>query len=336
MFKRNLVLGGLIAGAFLLPNLAVAGGSVTGMCVNCHTMHNSQNGVYVATGTTTGQPAQANLLSGIGCAGCHANPAASEINDGTGKSPLGRPQVDNTAAGSGNILNGGYFIPGAASVNQHDVAGVSALDTTTGTATGFVPPGGSTLGAQLTCQGCHSAAGHHASATGKYRMLAGSNASIKSGTNYGSTAYGATVSSGTRNTVTYQATDMNNFCASCHGLFHGGTDQSVVANVWIRHPTDIQVAASEGPSIRALTPAQLFTLTGDRVVVGSTAAVPDKTTIATASTIMCISCHVPHGGPFPDLLSFNYSANRAGGTDNLASTGCESCHSYGAGNGNGM
>lgn len=314
MFKRNLVLGGLIAGAFLLPNLAVAG-SVTGACVNCHTMHNSQNGTQRFT--TMG----ANLLGGTGCTGCHASTGE---NDATGKtSGAGlAPQVDNTGS-AGFILNGGYFIKDMTATSdalQHNVVGIASVDGALS-----VAPGG-TMNTQLTCSSCHTVSGHHKTSTGKYRMLSGSNATV------GQTApkdYGAAAAPankiGTRAEVIYQAANMNTFCGSCHATFH--TTQGSVG-AWTRHPTGVQVTASTTTSI---TTTRYNSADIDAVVVGSTLATPDNTNVAANTTVMCLSCHVPHGGPYADLLSFNYTANQAGGT--TVSTGCETCHSYG---GNGM
>lgn len=316
MFKRNLVLGGLIAGAFLLPNLAVAG-VVTGQCVNCHTMHNSQGGAGML-GLTAGSTAKSNLLGGTGCAGCHADPAAE--NQSNGKSALATraPQVDNNGT-SGYILNGGYFTLNGADNIQHNVSD----DTAIGADAAFTNvPGGSGAYVQISCQSCHSASGHHSPSAGKYRMLTGSNTTIAAGTAYGAKAGAAGVTSGNRRNNIYQATNMNNFCAGCHGTFHGASDQGGPA-AWVRHPTDVQVTNSTNyPSIvNYQANADI-----DAVVVGSTVATPTETAAATDRTVMCISCHVPHGGPYADLLSFNYAANQAGGT--TVSTGCETCHSY--------
>jgi hypothetical protein len=335
MFKRSLVLGGLIAGAFLLPSLAAA--AVEGPCVNCHTMHNSQNGAAVF-GTTYGDPAKANLLGGSGCAGCHA--VATKENLATGRTAAGSatgdgvPQVDYTA-GAGYVLNGGYFTHATDATKdtvQHNVVGIAPDESTI---PGGTAPGG-TMTTQLVCVDCHSKTGHHKNPAGSYRMLPGTNNTSTSGqaTKYGpkliDVAAGATV--GTRSEVLYQATRMNEMCATCHPTFHTLANQGDGAT-WLRHPTDVQVTNSTSfPSIVTLKAAGDI----DEVVVGTTTLPAGTVRVtsnnaATDGTVMCISCHVPHGGPYKDMLSYNYSP-----TDNVAglggaSTGCETCHSYGTG-----
>lgn len=323
MIKRSLVLGGLVAGAFLLPNLANAG-VVTGACVNCHTMHNSQNGTNM-NGTATGND---QLLIAAGCVGCHAS---ADENTATGKPVTGTlaPQVDNVIAGTaGFVLNGGYFEKTAGvSAQQHNVATLAAAaDAVFGTNT---TPGGGARTAQLICQDCHTQAGHHVAAANSYQMLTGANASNDAAQagDYGATAKAATTTAGTRSEILYRSVDMNLFCAGCHGTFHTAANQngSVVGSNWVRHPTDIAVTNSTlFPSIVTM----LNTADTDAVVVGSAAAAPAA---GDAGVVMCLSCHVPHGGPYNDLLSFDYTAELAGGT--TVSTGCEKCHSYG---GNGM
>lgn len=319
MFKRNLVvIGGLVAGAFLLPSLAVAGGSVSGSCVNCHTMHNSQNGVARFTNVA------GNLLGGTGCAGCHAKSGLENISTGAPSTDVKAPQVDNDGA-TAYILNGGYFkTTGGVDANQHNVAGIATKDV----ALNYNPPGGAARTSLLGCQDCHTSTGHHTTATNKYRMLAGTGRSDASAQtvalkkSYGASAAAVDKAAGARSSIVYQATDMNLFCAKCHGTFHTAANQGGPA-AWVRHPTDVQVTNSTNfPSIRTF----LANADTDQAPVGSTLATPTATAAGTDGTVMCISCHVPHGGPYADLLAFNYAANRAGG--NTVSDGCETCHSY--------
>lgn len=321
MFKRNLVLGGLIAGAFVLPSLAVAG-SVSGVCSNCHTMHNSQAGVAMLSGLANGAAAQPMLLAGTGCVGCHAS---ADDNNSSGK-PTGAgkaPQVDNNGT-SGYVLNGGYFTKvasGADSV-QHNVVGITTHDGTLSTA-----PGGSLATVGFTCESCHTAQGHHKTATNKYRMLEGTNATIgqTSPKDYGAVSV-ATAKVGTRSEVIYNATAMNGFCAGCHATFHNSAEGT---GTWTRHPTDVAVVVNGSSSTSIVN--YYNNADTDSVVVGYAGATKATTPTAAAATInatvMCISCHVPHGGPYADLLSFNYTLVTAG--SNAAGLGgCEKCHSY--------
>lgn len=319
MIKRSLVLGGLVAGAFLLPSLANAG-VVTGSCVNCHTMHNSQNGVNM-NGTTTANP---QLLKSTGCTGCHAS---TDENTASGLPAAGTlaPQVDNVLAGTAAsfVLNGGFFTKEAnISTQMHNVVGVANIADANLT----VAPGGA-MNTQITCENCHTNSGHHMTVAGTYRMLTGANTTVSAQTDYGAQAV-ATALVGTRSENQYDATAMNAFCASCHGGFHqsatpesaAGTQRGAVAGTWLRHPTDIVVTNSGTyPSIVTTTVGG----SSDAVLLGSNDGTP---AIADAGVVMCLSCHVPHGGPYADLLSFNYAAENAG--DTTAQTGCEKCHSY--------
>lgn len=332
MLKRSVVLGGLVAGAFLLPAVAGAG-VVNGVCSVCHTMHSSQNGV---SSSVTGS---ATLLTSTGCVGCHAsaadNTAAGIGNDGV----IGAPQVDNDTAGSGGFINnGGYFTFGGTDGVQHNVAGIMSADATMIGAGATDAPGdtapmiglGSGATPNLDCSDCHgSSGGHHGTGGSTYRLLSGTNGTTSAQVNYGATAAGPTVSSGDRSAVSYNATDMNLFCAGCHGMFHTAANQDGTTlndGVWVRHPTDVSVddqqalGATQTPSLQEGS-ARTY---NDEVVVGTSAAGTD--------TIMCLSCHVPHGGPNDNLLSFAYNATTNAAGDNVRSSGCETCHSYGAGN----
>jgi hypothetical protein len=341
MFKRSVVLGGLVAGAFLLPYVANAG-KVSGVCSNCHTMHASQNGV-------AGTPHDT-LLVGTGCVGCHADQTVDNLATGKGNNAVGAPQVDNVAtAPTGFINNAGYFdFTAGSSSHQHNVAGIQAADTAMIAAGSTQAPGGTfSLGAganpALTCADCHGGSGgHHGSGASTYRLLAGANATTSAQTDYGAIAAGAAVTSGTRSEVTYNATDMNAFCATCHGTFHqsadptsaAGNQRGAVAGTWIRHPTDVSFAAQKALGV-GLTPSLQE---GNAVSFAGNNAVVVGTITASGATdgLMCLSCHVPHGGPYNDLLAFQYNATNNAAGDTTRSVGCETCHSYGAAAGTGM
>lgn len=302
MLKRSLVLGGLVAGAFLLPSVASA--VVTGACVNCHTMHNSQNGTSM-NGTLTGKP----TLLKADCAGCHATATAN--SNVTGKSTVSpfAPQVNSSSM----MDSGGYFrtgaLSGTAHAYQHNVSDLSNGSDANLT----VAPGGTFATASLSCSSCHAGTGGHHSASGTYYRLLrynGSPATAVTGT--GSATFG--VQAGAipdRTANTYNATTMNGFCGSCHTTFH--TTQGAVGN-WTRHPTGVAMNTSAAPSI-----------TGQSAFAGN-----DEVPVGSAQEVLCLSCHLPHGGPNPDLLSFNYGGSGSYAGDGNAGTvnGCESCHSY--------
>jgi predicted CXXCH cytochrome family protein len=315
MFKRSLVVGGLIAGAFLLPNVASAG-VVNGQCVNCHTMHNSQNG-GLPSGATSATP-NAKLLLGNGCAGCHAT--ADNNTDANGKPVTGKkaPQVDYNAASKVNAA--GYFSTTAGTdAHQHNAELVSpGLDPNF---SGKSIPGSATAyTAQVKCDGCHTQAGHHTSTANTYRMLTGTNTTAGIAGSYSPSAAAGSFP-GARHEISYVAADMNTFCAGCHPNFHGlGANNTGAAGggAWIRHPTNVSLTSLAGT--RSIV-APSFT-TNDVIVVG------DK---AVSKDVMCLSCHVAHGGPNNDLLSFDYTTVQAGGATPVNDGGCETCHDYGTG-----
>ena len=228
MLSKKLILGSLAGATMLasavliLPNTAQA--VVSGQCVNCHTMHNSEGGSAVDT-------AGANelLLRAGGCMGCHGV-EANEAN-GRGATTLA-PQVGTAASGTQNA--GGYFNVDA---DSHSVGGSIAglVDTST------APGGSMAAGTGFTCQSCHTDAGgtggHHNAAAG-YRMLG----TVDVGTinvNY--------AQDGTDTVYNISGTDINSVCAACHPDFHGTTagNQSKtggVATDWVRHPTGITAA----------------------------------------------------------------------------------------------
>ena len=302
--KKNVIIGSLVAGAFLLPAI-VSAGVVSGRCDVCHTMHASQDG-----STTT---PSATLLRSGGCVGCHAEGGAT--NDGTsGKGgTYNAPQVhDGTTP-----LSGGYF--SATGDTQHNTSDFSAEDGVFDSASSWNIPGGTTMAAQIQCIDCHDGSGsHHGGSGTSYRMI-----SAVTGT--GANDYGV---SGTRSGNTYYAGTMNAMCGSCHGDFHGtGSGDTALGSygAWIRHPVNISLAAADAATTRGyVTDYGNGTSSTDITPLGRNAG-------GTLDIVMCLSCHVAHGNAYNDMLSFSYADILAGGT-NTMDGGCENCHSY-SGNG---
>ena len=318
MLNKKVLLGSLVAGAMLLP-LAASAGIVTGPCVNCHTMHSSQDG------TSEGTP-NAQLTRGNSCEGCHAlatgnNGVNGRYNDAG--VAFAAPQVDDAT----NPNLAGWFTRGGADANQHNPYNSIALITADATLTG--PPG--TLGGAMnTCQGCHSAAdgGHHGTGgTGNYRMLA-SGTFAGQDDNYGGADTTAATNGGYANmpstaATTYSSDVMNDVCASCHGVFHGSGQTS--GGEWIRHPTDLVLSDPSVATQYDYLANWQNSNASDLVPLGTSASAWGTTT--GANTLMCITCHFSHGGANADLLRFDFAIQTAGGT--TQSPGCESCHSYG-------
>ena len=312
MLNKKLVLGSLVAGAFLLPLTANAG-VVNGPCVNCHTMHNSQDGAGL--GGPNGQ-----LLLGTGCITCHAH-ASDNDNAGIANTGIPAPQVNSGAA---NPLAGGYFDAAGLDAEQHNVSGISASDVTLGQQA----PGGVLLTSQLTCAGCHGGSGGHhgtgdaasartgTTSSDTYRMLYRGATGVA--VTAGSATYGVNDATISGYTTADAANNMNAFCATCHGTFHGAANQGPQGTAWIRHPTDWSLTEAD-----TLNPATLVANYG-ALVAADQRIIPLATNGVQTDDIMCITCHRPHGSAEADLLRFTYANSLAG--DTLTGFGCESCH----------
>ena len=106
---------------------------VTGQCADCHTMHNSQDGVAVAEvwGTnasagTTNTP-NPKLLIRSGCLGCHTginDPAAADALDACPKVLTYNAVYADTLAG------GNFYWVQSSDAAGHNVLGVTGADTT--------------------------------------------------------------------------------------------------------------------------------------------------------------------------------------------------------------
>lgn len=162
----------LIIGFVALLSVVLASGfvdaKVTGLCSNCHTMHNSQNGSPVASGGPYEYLLNKGATSKTACWGCHAQ-GLSAIKDS-----VGTPQVYKSGAnGYGGIgLAGGDFayivdnsglktiVTGTIQTVGHNVKDTGVTESTI---TGTFPPGdqhttGITSSALFTCAGqygCH-------------------------------------------------------------------------------------------------------------------------------------------------------------------------------------
>jgi hypothetical protein len=306
MLNKKLVLGGLVAGSFLLPLVANAG-VVTGPCVTCHTMHASQDGI-----DSPATP-QNQLLRGTGCNACHdyTTNDTDGLATGTG---IPAPQVGSEAT---NPTAGGSFYSGGNDAQQHNVALSSnaAVDSTLGN----TPPGGAAM-AQLTCSTCHGGqGGHHgtlsktaartgATNTNTYRQLY--NAGVGVAVSAGHANYNVN-DSGSTGFLTAGANDINAFCATCHTAFHGA-GQGTGASPWLRHPTDFALPAAYDARYN-------INVTGTELV-----KIPLGNDGVSSRVLLCVTCHRPHGSQYADLLRFNYDLNIAGGA--TLGEGCEECH----------
>ena len=304
---------------------------VKGQCANCHTMHNSQDGIDLET---TPSP---NLTKG-NCVGCHTG-------DNTGANTT--PYVLSTIAPYDTSLAGGNFYW----VLQDDRMGhnVSGIPTMTGDGVLDVAPGDDGTGLFCTdschaslytttlvdtgCEGCHIDTKHHAPAQavgtpateehGYYRFLSGhSGGNGVHGIEDPKWEYMADMQHHNEYLgdpdKDSNAPTMTNYCVGCHGNFH---DQQDLAGNWIRHPSDAVI-----PSDGEYTELGFYD-PDVPIARPDLAAIGDPAIIESGDMVMCLSCHRAHGSPYPDALRWDYTHMKAGDGGDASGTGCFKCHS---------
>jgi len=224
----------------------------------------------------------------------------------------------------------------------------------------------SKLNGKSGCQGCHLRPQHHADDSntnlvnsekqGWYRFLSmhtfndSSSSSIGvEGIEHVKWNYGATASShneylgnvndgGYGFSLGYTTTA---FCTGCHGQFHADQryGEEKDTNPWIRHPSDA-VISNSGEYARAFGANGIGgTGTYDQDVPVARPSLVGWTTSNNIVTpgedmVMCLSCHVAHGSPYPDMLRWDYDSMIAGTTNSaVQGTGCFKCHTEKDGDG---
>jgi len=317
-------------------------------CVDCHTMHNSQNNSpVVASG------AQSALLNNT-CIGCHAGGNTSGSDYPYVFNSTGATYGTNTLAG-GNFY---WVTQTGGDTRGHNVEGIVAID---GTMDPPTPPGFSTAfslngtisgggwGAseRLTCagtNGCHGRHNNGAEITNMVTAVKGGHHGDDSNIDGSSVAksyrflYGIVgiEDSDWELTAVDNSTDHNQYhgidggtdastisylCAECHGTYH--SDKGT-ASPWLRHPTDFDMgnvtskeygnynggtSASAPYSVIAPVASDQSTVTGVQQTVFDN---------ADDAIVTCISCHRAHGSPYYKLMRWDY----AGGTGG----DCTICH----------
>ena len=347
---------------FLLFMAGVTMARVSGPCSDCHTMHNSQNGVAVVSGG----PYRA--LTKGDCVGCHTG-----TNNGSNNIPY---VLDNSAPtynfdGTKNTLAGGNFYwvatsGGATDADGHNVAGIANADATLTSPPGFNTTDYTAHGSigtdwtnnRLSCAGtygCHGthtstddfaaiSGAHHADDSTidgltvgtSFRFLYGIKGTEDSDWEYtnSSSDHNGYYASDYQTTGTMDTASINYLCAECHGNFHlhSQIDDSTTGSPWLRHPTDFDmnnVSSKEYGNYPNATLYNSVSAAGDYFVdvpVGNTSgAVNSKVLQASGDAIvLCVSCHRAHGSPYADLLRWDYSTCNAGSQS--SSCGCFACH----------
>jgi len=330
----------LLSMAFVLAMGGMALAAVSGPCVNCHTMHNSQGGDEVNGDGPFG------ALVNNTCLGCHTT---------TGSDPLagGFPYVKGSGFSDNNCLAGGFF-PYAGTDGDANLGRAHSLVADNPTAGKATPPGydqtwykGETNG--LTCagtSGCHGSqtvddemgaikGGHHSPTV--YRILWNYNSgapvgiagvgapdyekALIAGTSAPSGSYGRSAATKARNIYKAGTTDdtVSRLCANCHGQFHSDVGS---ASPWHRHPTDVKLPED--------WTVQLDTLETD-VDAKYNPFGFDALDTTGKKYVTCLSCHRAHGTENKDLLRFAYLSGDTGTADiQSAGTGlhygCLGCH----------
>lgn len=363
----------LVAVFFFLPVLPVKA-KMSGICSNCHTMHNSQNGASMAIGSSTGT--KEFLLRGT-CIGCHAQGTGQKIVNMDGSQV---PQVFHTDA-SGDLAAGNYaYILGGKGGTPADSHGHNVVDLGKQESVLYGPPGGIVLfghddgfnvnNTNLTCagtNGCHGVrystqgptsqqalrGAHHNNVDGQcdlattvansYRFLRGvkgyenqtdkwQNTSATSHNEYYGTTSPVQLSCSTRHcheqpdSVTPPTNTISGFCGTCHGNFHtlktstSSGIGTVNSSPFVRHPNDIVIKNSGE--------YQYYTSYDVTAPVGRTTVPsgPSGTVTPGSDVVTCLSCHMAHASPYPDMLRWDYTQMVAGTTGAGAGKGCFVCH----------
>ncbi len=360
--KGGVALDILIA-SLMLPTLCMA--AVQGECSTCHTMHNSQQGAPVAyIRDSSGQPVLreepfANLLK-TDCLGCHSHSDSTTIIDMNGaNTPIVFNIAEPTyqAGGSTNsTLSGGNFhwLINKGDAYGHNVYGIAGEDPRF--PLNQAPGGeehtgecvnchGTLATSQSGCEGCHVPL-HHADGSqdvvvgrdkGWYRFLG---SVMQRREQEGIPAEGVTgieapdweqSSSATQHNA-YQGSPhpfvsylesgaIDQKCIGCHDKFH---KETAADSTWIRHPVEVPI-----PDAGEFTG---FTRYNPLVPVARQNVKSEDAGFSVinrgSDLVSCISCHRPHGSPYPAMLRWGY--RDWPGIDSYtqlpAVNGCAVCH----------
>ncbi|NOQ51594.1 MAG: hypothetical protein GQ578_05190 [Desulfuromonadaceae bacterium] len=354
MFQKKVLISLIIFLCSIVGTNALA--RVGGRCSNCHTIHNMQNGSLVNAGGP-----QATLLNDS-CVGCHSNSGTETIVTlGSTSIPIvfnaSEPTYPATGTASSTLAGGNFYWVAQAGGDAygHNVYGISGQDGTLsaapGASTACATCHNSLAGSESTsgCKGCHVPA-HHADdsaevvgATGGwYRFLGENPAMMGSPDVYGvkgieednweqnpaSDSHNGYFGSSTVYAKCFwpylPTYSIGQFCVGCHGNFHhemNSAQPGDVSGAWIRHPSDViipnAIEYANYTVYNPLAPVAKTALAGKK---NSTVVEPG------ADLVTCISCHRPHGSPYPDMLRWDYSNSCKVGVSN-ADCGCFVCHS---------
>ena len=324
---------------------------VTGNCVNCHTMHNSQGDSDMATyGGTSGENS---CLTRGDCIGCHAYNTSGTLNVVNLIPQIWHNGAEDLAAGNFK------YISTDTDANDNKGHNVFAIDQE-GDASMFPSPGDQhdtgitqTGDTALTCAGkygCHGdpdvadettsmKGAHHAddstidglSPGTSYRFLKGVLGLENPATAWQNVnkddhnEYKGAANQGTSSRASPANGTISGFCAECHGFYHGslGTETGGAASPWLRHPTDFVLPSIISKEYQYYNGGAGGTAAADYSMLAPLAR-PDLATITSTSEInpgtdiiMCLSCHGAHATKYYKLMRWDNQNNMSG---------CVICH----------
>jgi predicted CXXCH cytochrome family protein len=135
------VLIGFVAIASLLLVTYGSSYAIQGQCVNCHTMHASQNGTF-PTGMTSG-PNEYLLLAG--CIACHSGATGTATNSFSAPIVLRTNAAPGGQGGTYTLAGGDFYWVADGGLNTdsmgHNVVGISGQDAAIAANIGYTPPG---------------------------------------------------------------------------------------------------------------------------------------------------------------------------------------------------
>ncbi len=356
------ILGALLA-VLVLPLLCEA--AVTGYCANCHTMHNSEQGMAVAfTRDATGQkiPSQTafGMLLKTDCIGCHSHAGAETIvNIGDSivpvvlnlSSPTYPPDGSSTSALAGGNF---YWVLQGGDSYGHNIHGIAGQDSRFDSALapggvarneeGCIDCHGTLATPQSGCLGCH-VPHHHADGNsvvagreeGWYRFLG----SVMQGQEQaGPTPEGVVgieAADWEQNPMSNQHNSYQGKAGPYTKYLESGTINQKCAGC---HGNYHSESLADSTWIRHPVDVAIpgsgefldFTTYNPMVPV----ARPNLTELDAgfsqvnhgSDLVACISCHRAHGSPYPAMLRWGYRdwPGNDSHTGQPAFNGCAVCH----------
>jgi hypothetical protein len=141
--------------------------------------------------------------------------------------------------------------------------------------------------------------------------------------------------------VVSRSRTISGFCGTCHGNLHqidyndseerwdGVQGIGSGSSPFYRHPTDVSLPgtgeyASYNPNGSNQYNVDV-PVARDIVMSSMNATVTPGSSGANSAIVMCLSCHLSHASPYPDMLRWDYSTMDVGSTAN-AGEGCFNCH----------